>query len=273
MGAGESQPGNWTYQLLSFIEESASRGVGQGFKCTDASSKTALGQMIGTSIATFYCPSRRAPQSYPMGSRSNPNFDMPVPPLAGKTDYAANMGGDFAFVGMITDEGPRTLEAADTYAWKCSGDRFMIPWKARYPSFNGLTGVIFQRSEIRLSQITDGTSHTYLLGEKNIDPNHYDDGNAMNDDQSMYNGHDRDNVRAAFSWYPNYEHKGKPICPAEPDTPGIEYTWNFGGPHPAGWVALFCDSSVRFLTYNMNPDTHQNFGSRADGNVIDRTDL
>src|SRR5687768_383902 len=39
MGAGENQPGTWTYQLLSFIEETASRGVGQGFKCTDPNSK------------------------------------------------------------------------------------------------------------------------------------------------------------------------------------------------------------------------------------------
>src|SRR5688500_16003578 len=28
-GAGKNQPGTWTYQLLSFIEESASRGIGQ----------------------------------------------------------------------------------------------------------------------------------------------------------------------------------------------------------------------------------------------------
>jgi hypothetical protein len=42
----------------------------------------------------------------------------------------------------------------------------------------------------------------------------------------------------------------------------------FGGPHPGGWVALFCDNSARFLNYDMDPITHQRLGNRLDGNVI-----
>lgn len=270
-GAGESQPGNWTYQLLSYIEESARRGVGQGFRCTDPNSKAALGQMVATSIAVFYCPTRRAAQPYPMGARPYPNLDQPE--RAAKTDYAANMGGEYAFVGMNTDVGPPTIAAAETYKWLFSGALRISQIRTKYPNFNGLTGVIFQRSEIKFSQITDGTTHTYLLGEKNLDPNHYDDGVPGNDDQSMYNGHDRDNLRAAFSWYPGPE-VGPPQCPAVPDTPGTDYSqWNFGGPHPGGWVALFCDGSVRYLTYDMGPKVHQNFGTRNDGDVIDLNGL
>ena len=97
MGAGKNQPGTWTYSLLSFIEESSRRGIGQGFKCTDANSKAALGQMIASSVAVFYCPTRRAAQPYPMGSRPYPNLT--PPPYAGKTDYAGNLGGDLAVIG------------------------------------------------------------------------------------------------------------------------------------------------------------------------------
>jgi prepilin-type processing-associated H-X9-DG protein len=43
----------------------------------------------------------------------------------------------------------------------------------------------------------------------------------------------------------------------------------FGGPHPGGWIALFCDGSVRFLPYSMELLIHQYFGNRLDGNVID----
>jgi hypothetical protein len=133
--------------------------------------------------------------------------------------------------------------------------------------------VIFQRSEIKFSQITDGTTYTYLLGEKNLDPNHYEDCRIGNDDQSMYNGHDRDNLRSTLVWRRNLENVGQPIWPPRPDTPGVEYRWSFGGPHSGGWVALFCDSSVRFLSYDMELKNHQRFGNRVDGETIDTTGL
>ena len=56
MGAGKNQPGTWTYQLLSYIEESARRGVGQGFKCADPNSRKALGDMIATSLSRILLP-------------------------------------------------------------------------------------------------------------------------------------------------------------------------------------------------------------------------
>jgi hypothetical protein len=228
--------------------------------------------MVATHVAIFYCPTRRAAQPYPHGPREIRNYEPPQ--FAAKSDYAANIGGDFAFAGMGTDVGPASLAAAETYRWQFSGERFVANLKGRYPTFDGMTGIIFQRSEVKISQITDGTSHTYVLGEKNLDANHYDDGVPGNDDQSMYNGYDRDNMRAAIAWYPGFENRSALVAPAVPDTPGTDYAqWNFGGPHPGGWVALFCDNSVRYLTYDMRPEVHQSFGSRKDGNVINLDEL
>jgi hypothetical protein len=132
----------------------------------------------------------------------------------------------------------------------------------------GHTGVIYQRSEIKFAQITDGTSQTYLLGEKNINADHYDTGLVGNDDQSMYLGQNEDNLCATFQWSPNAIGVGPPRCQPKPDTPGFNYKMTFGGPHPGGWVALFCDNSARFLNYDMDPITHQRLGNRLDGNVI-----
>ncbi|HJQ79662.1 MAG TPA: DUF1559 domain-containing protein [Lacipirellulaceae bacterium] len=271
MGAGKNQPGTWTYQLLSYIEESASRGVGQGFACTDPNSRKALAQMVATPVSVFYCPSRRSPQAYPMGERDYPNLDEPA--QAAKTDYAGNIG-DFAYAGRSTDQGPKSLAEAAGYDWKFSGDAFIDKWRRNLndPSFNGLTGVIFQRSEVKIHQITDGTTHTYLLGEKNVQADHYEDGVPTNDDQSMYNGHDKDNLRSTFVWFPGFENQGVPKCPPLPDTPmkdSCDGGWGFGGPHSGGWMALFCDGSVHFLSYDLDPTVHQNFGNRKDGNVID----
>ncbi len=266
-GAGENQPGSWAYSLLPFIEEAARAQVGQGFKCGDTNSRAAIGKMVATHVSVFYCPTRRAAQSYPWTNQGNINFD--PPPLAGKTDYAGNLGGDFASVGMGTDIGPPDLDKAATYNWLYSGDLFVGTMKRRFPSFDGMTGVIFQRSEVKISQITDGTTHTYLLGEKNLDPGHYEDCQTPNDDQSMYNGYDRDNLRGAEIWLPGFGNPtDPPINPPMPDTPGLLLQWTFGGPHTGGWIALFCDNSVRFLTYDMKAELHQNFGSRKDGRVI-----
>ncbi|MEX2169158.1 MAG: DUF1559 domain-containing protein [Pirellulales bacterium] len=183
-GMGERQPGGWAYQLLGFIEETNRAQIGRGFKCGDPNSRAAIGEMVGTAVSTFYCPSRRAAQGYPWTNNLENNFDPPA--LAGKSDYASNLG-DLDAVG--SDPGPRTLAAYDKYDWQSSGPKFAA--RHRFTTNHcatGHTGVVFQRSEIKLRQITDGTSFTYLYGEKNLDPKHYETGAANNDDQSMYNG-------------------------------------------------------------------------------------
>jgi prepilin-type N-terminal cleavage/methylation domain-containing protein len=272
MGAGKKQPGGWAYQLLNFIEEAARAGVGRGFKCGDPNSRAALGAMVGTHVSIFYCPTRRTAQPYPWVNQSNKNFDPPT--TAGKTDYAGNMGGDFANLGMGTDRGPDSLGHAENYSWMFSGPDFLARNKARYPQFSGMTGVIFQRSEIKMRHITDGTSHTYLLGEKNLDPNHYFDCEVFNDDQSMYNGYDQDTIRGADNWTPGFgTPDAPPNRPPVPDTPGAYNAWSFGGPHPGGWMALFCDNSVRHLSFDMSSEMHQNFATRNDGRVTNGGNL
>jgi prepilin-type N-terminal cleavage/methylation domain-containing protein len=274
MGHGEKQPGSWAYQLLEFIEESARAGIGKGFKCADDNSKAAMGQMVGTPVSVFYCPSRRAAQAYPWTNQGNYNF-IP-PPLAAKSDYAASFGDLPMFK---SDLGPTSLDAYNTHFWIHSGASFIKMARVNFNSNSptGHTGVIFQRSEIRFAQITDGTAYTYLIGEKNLDPNHYEDCTLNvntpsdacgNDDQSMYNGHDRDNLRSTIIGTP-----GTPSWPPVPDTVGKEYTWSFGGPHPGGWIAAFCDGSVHFISYNMEPKMHQWLGNRLDGNVVSHDKL
>jgi prepilin-type N-terminal cleavage/methylation domain-containing protein len=254
LGMGERQPGNWAYQLLGHIEETNRAGIGQGFKCTDPNSRAAIGQMVSTPVPLFYCPSRRAAQAYPHGSRDIRNYD--PPPVAGKSDYAANLGDARV---LPTEPGPANLDDYATYNWCCSG-----PGKTKE------TGIVFQRSTVEMRQITDGTTHTYLYGEKNLDPNLYETGEARNDDQSMYNGHDRDNLRSTFVGVINGQIALQFSHLPAPDTPGKseDYLWTFGGPHPGGWQVVFCDGSVQFLSYEMDPMTHRWLGNRMDGEVM-----
>ena len=114
LGAGERQPGSWAYQLLNFLEESISRQAGLGFQCTDPGSQAAIGQMVATAIPVFYCPSRRAPQAYPWTNSDNVNFADNPPTVAGKSDYAANLGD---LDHLANDDGPASLADYNTYNW------------------------------------------------------------------------------------------------------------------------------------------------------------
>ena len=263
---GENQPGSWAYQLLGYIEETSRAGVGQGFKCGDPNSKAAVGKMVATPVSIFYCPSRRAAQGYPYANSSNTNFD--PPPVMAKSDYACNVG-DVGPSGLGTDVGPATVALAATYPWRYSG-RIFLSTQRLNKNFcpTGHTGVVFQRSTISFNQITDGTAYTYLYGEKNLRVEAYTgDEYASNDDQSMYNGFDRDNVRSTYIFIaPNGIVTGHPPVP---DTPGGDFTWQFGGAHSGGWMSVFCDGSVHFLSYDMDPVNHRRLGNRQDGETID----
>jgi prepilin-type N-terminal cleavage/methylation domain-containing protein len=266
---GEGQPGSWAYQLLGFIEESARSGVGRGFKCGDPNSRAAIGQMVATAIPVFYCPSRRAAQPYPLSPRDIRNFDPPA--MAGKSDYAGNIG-DVFWVGK--DVGPESLVEAQSYSWLWSGPNFVKNYKLKCST--GHTGIVFQRSTIKFRQITDGTSKTYFLGEKSIQKDHYDDGGAGNDDQSMYTGWDKDNVRStAITYLANgtliSSQSHPPVSDNDPKAALDD--WAFGSAHPSGWMAVFCDGSVHMMPFEMDLATHRDLGNRQDGNVLDMSQL
>jgi prepilin-type N-terminal cleavage/methylation domain-containing protein len=273
-GYGRKQPGNWAYSLLNYIEESARAGVGQGFKCGDPNSKKAIGEMLATPVSIFYCPSRRPAAGYMYVNPGNFNFD--PPPVMAKTDYAGNLGD----LGTnSTDDNclrdVKTLEQGATYRfWKYSGTTFAKNMAMATGIYvpDGQTGVIFQRSQIKISHITDGTAHTYLIGEKNLDPYSYTDGVAGNDDQSMYNGYDRDNLRMTTN-KPAAVHTPYPdsFGSSQPGWTGPDLTWRFGGPHSGGWQAVFCDGSVHFLSFDIEPKMHAWLGNRLDGEVIDES--
>ena len=60
-------------------------------------------------------------------------------------------------------------------------------------------GVCEQRSQVKMSQITDGTTYTYLAGEKYVDPDDYTTGNDGGDDNPAMGGDSNDNNRWASS--------------------------------------------------------------------------
>jgi prepilin-type N-terminal cleavage/methylation domain-containing protein len=257
LGAGEDQPGGWPFQLLAFMEQSARRAAGTSLSL--AEKRIAARKMIETAVPDFYCPSRRSAIPYPFlhgGGFRNAES----PEVVGRSDYAANLGDLNHFPNDI---GPSSYERAATYNWQHSGELF-------HRRYGYHTGIVYQRSEVKMQMITDGTTNTYLFGEKHHNPDWYTNGYAGNDDQSMYNGHDQDNLRSTYVVRNGDRIEG---WPPMQDRPGLYMTYSFGSAHPSGWQVVMCDGSVRSVSYSVDVNVHRWLGNRQDGNAIDSGQL
>ncbi|MDB5391946.1 MAG: prepilin-type cleavage/methylation protein [Planctomycetaceae bacterium] len=115
------------------------------------------------------------------------------------------------------------------------------------------TGPITQTNARRLADIVDGTSQTMILGEKKLDVSQL--GQYQGDDNEGYTvGWDHDAVRDST------------LAPAH-DT-SVAGGWGetrFGASHQGAFNALFCDGSVKSLSYNISLVVFTNLGDRAGG--------
>ncbi|MFH1267491.1 MAG: DUF1559 domain-containing protein [Planctomycetota bacterium] len=252
-GVGRDQPGGWCYNVLPYIEQQTLREMGRGQ--TGAALQAALTVVHSTPVATFNCPSRRSAEPFPYIDDFGSGYEgfnnligAPTPPTAARGDYAANAGS----TGASAPEGPPTLaDGKNSDAWLDTTRR---------------NGIVYQVSTVRIADITDGTTNTYMVGERNLCPDSYHSGLDPADDNNYYVGVDLDTVRATC---------GSPTdtaCityrPAK-DRLGVITRHNFGSAHPGAFNMGMCDGSVRSISYTINTITHRDLGGRDDGNTID----
>ena len=150
-----------------------------------------------------------------------------------------------------------------------SGPASGPPWSNFGGTYaNGMTGVVYARSECTLAMIKDGASYTYLIGEKYLDPDNYYTANQIGgnyycaDNKGWDEGYDFDTNRWTGDGY------GNPL-PARQDTRGWADNGTcdriLGSAHAAGFHMAFCDASVRKMSYTINPLVHMQLGNRMDG--------
>lgn len=246
-GNDRRQPGGWAYNLLPYVEQGDLHQQGKGSSSKEK--RAAATEICQIPLPLYMCPSRRRTRlyihrKYELYPIHNTNFLE----YSAKSDYAANAGDHY----VDGPGGPSTLEEGDEpdYEWIDASK---------------MTGVIYQRSEIRFADISDGTSVTYLIGEKYLDAKHYKDGEGGGDDQTMYVGYDQDVNRWTYF-------EGKYIPPML-DTPHVHDWSRFGSAHPDASNFLFCDGSVRGIQYDVHGEIHRWLGNRDDGHRVDTSAL
>jgi prepilin-type N-terminal cleavage/methylation domain-containing protein len=254
-GFGPDQPGGWIFNSLPFFEEtSAYEAVRDGDRENTTPRQMDAARLIVVSpLSMMNCPSRRSTKPYPKpvdgtyiarnASRNPANNN-----LAGRTDYAINAGDGIVqknLPNQVLNEngaGPNSMRPADinNYQWI---EKKSPPW-----IFNG---VCFERSAIKLKHIPDGTSKTYMIVEKYINPANYENGNDGGDNETWCTGFNNDNYRVSG------------VVPRQ-DRMGQAEARAMGSAHAAGFFASMCDGSVQFYEYEIDMITHRANSNRRD---------
>ena len=255
------QPGGWDYNILSYMELESLHDLGMDQGMGGTLSRLAFIQRVQTPVATFICPTRRSVMAYPdagIGINAFVNLS-PQPGVAGRCDYAGNAGECSYLPYYVIPESPASLSAGDALT--------VVDWAA-YPG-NKVNGVVGLHVKVRLADVTDGTSNTYMVGEKNLDPDYYSTGTSLGDNQAWDAGWTADNVRIVGLIGATPPADVQPVQ----DTPGFDPSINFGSAHPSGFGMAFCDGSVTFLNYTIDLETHRRLGNRRDDLPIDARKL
>ena len=183
---------------------------------------------IATPVPGLNCPTRRPNIAYP-------NF----PPVlessvTGRTDYALNAGSQNISVP------PVPLRKVDR-------------------------GIFHVGGRVGAKDVTDGLTHTFLAGEKSMDPEHYDTGLDLGDRTGggligLPGGRQNGHVRSGTG-SPQRDRSGDFACNSR--------CHEFGSAHPSGWNVVMADGSVQTRTFGASSTITRSLASIAGGEKVD----
>jgi prepilin-type N-terminal cleavage/methylation domain-containing protein len=223
---GVNQKAGWGFQVLPFIE---AENVYRGGDATTNQGRVLVA--IGTPNKLFFCPSRRGPSTKAYYPAKNDGYTDNIKALGGGSLPAS-------FLTAMSDYAASNINAA--------GD-----------------GVVRKQGPRRLTDISDGTSNTLLLGEKQLfrlaltqlQPD---------DDQGYTAGYDHDTLR--------HTDLGPQWDGDETASP-TDQAGRFGSAHVGSFHAAFADGSIHVVRYSISPAVFANLGNISDGNPLTGDDF
>jgi type II secretory pathway pseudopilin PulG len=225
--------GNWMVQVLAYMEDVTLSDV-----LTELSTAKNLSprrdprveQAIATPIQPFYCPSRREARAYPLHGQYRSRYGK----LGARTDYAMNGGSTR---GQITGN---SITVRNDGVW-----------------------MVGKRASIK--NMTDGTSKTYLVGEKAMDSLELATGKGIGDQAPLAGWADRQGTANSYVRYGARR-------PSMDSPENCLSCHDFGSAHREGWNAVMSDGSVRLISYSTSWDAHRAMASISGHEVTQETE-
>ena len=258
-GYGSTQPGGWAYSILPYMEYGDLHDAGTRlrelaplfdiFAAENADRSAFRLTLVTTVVPLFNCPSKRPAQLYPMHVDHN--------------SLAKNSPGCEAASGCHVARGDYRVNSGNINPGDMPGPElsFSEPLYPVLPSSRFQNGISYQRSEVRVSEITDGTSKTAMVGEKYQNPDHYYTGFDHYDNQCVFSGHNSDNN--GYTGDGLFGSRPNALQPYQ-DRPGVALAHHFGSAHVDGLHMAFCDGSVHFIGYEVDDRVWFGYGGRDD---------
>jgi hypothetical protein len=202
-------------------------------------------------VPIYFCPSRRRPTE----RFSQENAD--GGPSGGLSDYAACAGNG-------TQDG---VNANGVINANANGAMICARWELDSTQ----TRIVDWKGVVRLAIITDGTSNTFLIGEKHVrwlnaaGTARFVWGTA--DDRSVYTEHNHNNFRRMAGIGSDGQHY---TIARFVESQSVQATDNrkFGSRHPGVCQFVLCDGSVKAIRDNIDVDTLTRLANREDGLAI-----
>jgi type II secretory pathway pseudopilin PulG len=159
----------------------------------------------------------------------------------------------------------RAPEAISAAAWYDPPGTYVHGMTDYAASNANNTGVVVQINNngtwasgapITTASIIDGTSNTLAVGEKRMNIKAL--GTIQTDDNEGYtSGFDHDVMR-----YTDTAHDPRP------DTTSNFGEYRFGSSHPGGFMTVFADGAVHFISYDIDGQNFARMGQRNDGDPV-----
>ena len=261
--AGGEGWATWFVQILPHLEQ------GNVYKTWNLAQKYALQSPAArqAQVSVFYCPSRRGPTDLSIAENFD-SADATTPPsnytgtVQSRFSAANNppgaLGDYAACVGDFRGS-PNNPSSPQWFSVQANGAIILGTPSGDYSSFT---------SNTKLGSITDGTSNTFLAGEKHVPLGLF--GKLQVGDGSLYSG-------AWTSFAGRVAGIEDPLAQSPNDmtkSVGGDAWWarKFGSYHTGICQFVFCDGTVRAIRNSIDTTTLRRLAVRNDGEVVGSLD-